>query len=79
MNKQRKYTPGNEDVERVLDRVDKEYKEARKKAWLEEHYGKKRPKGGDNVEDQEKKTPKEVEPEEFDGAEPEEGEEEETK
>lgn len=41
MPKKDKPTKGFEDVERVLDHLDKKYKEHRRREWLKEHYGKK--------------------------------------
>ena len=41
-------TPGMADIENVIEVIEQEEKAARKKQWLEEHYGKKNAaKGGD--------------------------------
>lgn len=35
--KRKKYTPGCEDIERVFNHLEKKYKEAKRKEWLNAH------------------------------------------
>lgn len=54
MKKQRVYTAGMEDVDRVLEHLTDEHKKARRAEWLREHYSKISKQKGGSDEDKRK-------------------------